>query len=130
MRSLIRLILESPWNAIRSRVEQLDLGMTDAQRKECTAKIKQLAEVRSSNVDGVYGFPFLSSLFSLCLYFDRKYSDSIVRRYRFNIQTSNNQPLLKGIDHSAPGTQGAAGTSEPAAKKLRTQLDQDAAKCC
>jgi len=33
-----------------------------------------LADIRSLNVDDVYGFRFLSS----CLDFDRKYSDSIV----------------------------------------------------
>jgi len=107
-------------------VKQLDLNMTDSQHKECTAKIKKLADIRSLNVDDVYGFGFLPS----CLYFDRKYSDSIVRRYRFNIQTSNYQPLLKGIDHSPPGTQGVPGTGEPAAKKSRAQLEHDAAKCC
>jgi homocitrate synthase len=98
------------WNAIKSRVEQLDLDMTDAQCKECTAKIKQLADVRPLNVDDV---------------------DGIIRQYHFNIKTGNNQPLLKGIDHPAPGIQeAAADTGEPAAKKLRTELDQDAAKCC
>jgi len=41
------------WNAIKSRVDQLDLSLSDAQVKECTAKIKQLADVRSLNVDDV-----------------------------------------------------------------------------
>ncbi|KAG0635167.1 HMGL-like-domain-containing protein [Tuber brumale] len=98
------------WNAIKSRVEQLDLDMTDAQCKECTAKIKLLADVRPLNVDDV---------------------DGIIRQYHFNIKTGNNQPLLKGIDHPAPGIQeAAADTGEPAAKKLRTELDHDAAECC
>ncbi|PWW76918.1 homocitrate synthase [Tuber magnatum] len=97
------------WNAIKSRVEQLDLDMTDAQCKECTAKVKQLADVRPLNVDDV---------------------DSIIRQYHFNIKTGNDQPLLKGIDHPAPGIQEAADDGEPAAKRLRTELDQDAAKCC
>ncbi|KAM5386935.1 hypothetical protein ACJZ2D_000228 [Fusarium nematophilum] len=34
------------WNAVKSRVEQLGLTMTDDQVKEATAKIKQLADVR------------------------------------------------------------------------------------
>lgn len=42
------------WNAIKSRVEQLNLDMTDAQCKECTANIKKLADVRPLNVDDVY----------------------------------------------------------------------------
>ena len=42
------------WNAIKSRVEQLNLDLTDAQCKECTARIKKLADVRPLNVDDVY----------------------------------------------------------------------------
>lgn len=49
------------WNAIKSRVEQLNLDMTDAQCKECTANIKQLADVRPLNVDDVYVFTFFST---------------------------------------------------------------------
>ncbi|CAD0037632.1 unnamed protein product [Aureobasidium pullulans] len=39
------------WNAIKSRVEQLSLTMTDAQVKLCTAKIKALADVRPIAID-------------------------------------------------------------------------------
>lgn len=39
------------WNAIKSRVEQLDLDMTDEQIKQCTSKIKKLADIRPLNVD-------------------------------------------------------------------------------
>ncbi|KAI0137415.1 HMGL-like-domain-containing protein [Xylariales sp. AK1849] len=39
------------WNAIKSRAEQLNIDMTDAQYKECTAKIKALADVRQITVD-------------------------------------------------------------------------------
>lgn len=35
------------WNAIKSRAEQLNIKMTDAQYKECTAKIKALADRKS-----------------------------------------------------------------------------------
>jgi homocitrate synthase len=41
------------WNAIKSRAEQLNLDMTDAQCKEVTAKIKELADIRPLNVDDV-----------------------------------------------------------------------------
>ncbi|KAL9073603.1 MAG: hypothetical protein Q9161_002845 [Pseudevernia consocians] len=34
------------WNAIKSRVNQLGLDMTDSQIKSCTAKIKAMADVR------------------------------------------------------------------------------------
>lgn len=39
------------WNAIKSRAQQLDIEMTDAQYKECTTKIKALADIRPINVD-------------------------------------------------------------------------------
>ncbi|KAI5850222.1 HMGL-like-domain-containing protein [Morchella snyderi] len=97
------------WNAIKSRVEQLNLDMTDAQCKECTANIKQLADVRPLNVDDV---------------------DSIIRQYHFNIKTGKDTPLLKGLDHPAPVIDEMAVDGEPAAKKLRSEIDQDATKCC
>jgi homocitrate synthase len=34
------------WNAIKSRAIQLGMDMTDEQYKACTAKIKQLADIR------------------------------------------------------------------------------------
>lgn len=39
------------WNAIKSRVEQLGLQMTDEQVKACTAKIKKLADIRPLGLD-------------------------------------------------------------------------------
>lgn len=39
------------WNAIKSRCDQLGVTMTDAQYKECTAKIKALADVRKIGID-------------------------------------------------------------------------------
>jgi len=43
------------WNAIKSRVEQLDLLLTDDQCKEVTQKVKKLADVRQLNIDDVDG---------------------------------------------------------------------------
>lgn len=39
------------WNAIKSRAQQLKIEMTDAQYKECTAKIKALADIRPIAID-------------------------------------------------------------------------------
>ncbi|OAQ73241.1 homocitrate synthase, mitochondrial precursor [Pochonia chlamydosporia 170] len=39
------------WNAIKSRVEQLGLSMTDEQVKEVTQKIKQMADIRPLAID-------------------------------------------------------------------------------
>ncbi|BGP40368.1 homocitrate synthase lys21 [Rhodotorula kratochvilovae] len=41
------------WNAVKSRVEQLELEMTDDQVKDVTAKIKELADVRTQTMDDV-----------------------------------------------------------------------------
>ena len=35
------------WNAVKSRVEQLGLKLNDDQIKDATAKIKELADVRT-----------------------------------------------------------------------------------
>ncbi|KAL2203787.1 homocitrate synthase [Sarocladium strictum] len=39
------------WNAVRSRVDQLGLPMTDVQVKECTQKIKAMADIRPLGID-------------------------------------------------------------------------------
>ncbi|KAF8005073.1 hypothetical protein HF325_000530 [Metschnikowia pulcherrima] len=41
------------WNAIKSRVDQLNLHLTDEQCKEVTDKIKKLGDVRQLNIDDV-----------------------------------------------------------------------------
>lgn len=58
------------------------------------------------------------------------FSDSIIRQYHFNIKTGKDTPLLKGLDHPAPVIDEMAVDGEPAAKKLRSEIDQDATKCC
>lgn len=41
------------WNAVKSRAEQLNLTMTDEQVKDATAKIKELADVRTQSMEDV-----------------------------------------------------------------------------
>ncbi|CAG8658052.1 11299_t:CDS:2 [Acaulospora colombiana] len=41
------------WNAVKSRVEQLKLVLTDDQIKDATAKIKELADVRTQSMEDV-----------------------------------------------------------------------------
>ncbi|KAF4551998.1 Homocitrate synthase [Elsinoe fawcettii] len=64
------------WNAIKSRVEQLGLSMTDAQVKVCTAKIKALADVRPIAIDD---------------------ADSIIRTFHGNLQKGTDAPLLPNM---------------------------------
>ncbi|CAG8462402.1 9351_t:CDS:2 [Ambispora gerdemannii] len=41
------------WNAVKNRVEQLDLTLTDEQVKQVTNKIKQLADIRPQSMEDV-----------------------------------------------------------------------------
>lgn len=62
------------WNAIKSRAEQLGLGMTDAQVKAVTIKIKALADIRPLAIDD---------------------ADSIIRNFHFNLSAAKEKPLLE-----------------------------------
>jgi len=64
------------WNAIKSRVEQLQLSMTDAQVKMVTQKIKALADVRPIAIDD---------------------ADSIIRTFHFNLNAKEEKPLLPNM---------------------------------
>lgn len=64
------------WNAIKSRAHQLNINMTDAQFKECTMKIKSMADVRPIAVDD---------------------ADSIIRAFDRNIKLGENKPLLHSL---------------------------------
>lgn len=61
------------WNAIRSRAQQLNVSMTEKQYKECTAKIKALADIRPIAIDD---------------------ADSIIRAYYRNVQSGEESPLM------------------------------------
>jgi homocitrate synthase len=61
------------WNAIKSRAEQLGLGMTEAQIKAVTLKIKAMADVRPLAIDD---------------------ADSIIRNFHFNLSAKEEKPLL------------------------------------
>lgn len=100
------------WNAIKSRVEQLNLDLTDAQCKECTARIKKLADVRPLNVDDV---------------------DSIIRQFHANVKEGAiDKPLSipAGVDTIMAEASEEASGGEPASKKLKQDVNGDAARCC
>ncbi|KAL4936779.1 hypothetical protein BDV06DRAFT_85736 [Aspergillus oleicola] len=61
------------WNAIKSRAQQLNVHMTDDQYKECTAKIKALADIRPIAIDD---------------------ADSVIRAYYRNLSSGENKPLM------------------------------------
>lgn len=62
------------WNAIKSRAEQIGLGMTDAQIKAVTVKIKALADIRPLAIDD---------------------ADSIIRNFHFNLSADKERELIE-----------------------------------
>lgn len=70
------------WNAIKSRVEQLGLGMSDDQVKILTSKIKQMADVRPLAIDD---------------------TDSIIRTFHMNLKEQDNH-----VENGAPVENGTS----------------------
>jgi len=64
------------WNAIKSRADQLNLKMTDAQYKECTAKVKALADIRKVTLDD---------------------TDAIISAYHHNLYNDDTKPLIDNL---------------------------------
>ncbi|TVY13844.1 Mitochondrial homocitrate synthase [Lachnellula arida] len=64
------------WNAIKSRATQLQIEMTDAQYKECTASIKALADIRPIAIDD---------------------ADSIIRAFHRNLRLEKAADLLPNM---------------------------------
>ena len=64
------------WNAIKSRAQQLSIEMTDAQYKECTTKIKALADIRPIAIDD---------------------ADSIIHAFHRNLLRGEDKPLLPNM---------------------------------
>lgn len=64
------------WNAIKSRCEQLGLHMTDAEYKQCTAKVKALADIRRLTLDD---------------------TDAIIRNFHKSIATGTDVPLVDDL---------------------------------
>ncbi len=61
------------WNAIKSRAAQLNIEMTDAEFKQCTTKIKALADVRPIKVTD---------------------ADTIIRAFHRNLNSAVEVPIL------------------------------------
>lgn len=66
------------WNAIKSRVQQLNLDMTDSQIKQCTTRIKAMADVRHLTIED---------------------TDTIINSFYENLYSDNNtdKPLLDNM---------------------------------
>ncbi|PKS11472.1 hypothetical protein jhhlp_003236 [Lomentospora prolificans] len=75
------------WNAVKTRVAQLGLSMTDEQCKEVTAKIKALADIRPIAIDD---------------------ADSIIRGYHLHLQDQH------AVQNQAKAAEPAVETSDAA----------------
>jgi len=98
------------WNAIKSRVEQLGLTMTDAQIKVVTQKIKALADVRPIAIDD---------------------ADSIIRTFHLNITEGEEKPLLPNMTAEEQAKFEKAErelASEPEKRALDQAAEEPAAK--
>ncbi|KAG0664104.1 homocitrate synthase lys21 [Maudiozyma exigua] len=90
------------WNAIKSRVDQLNLSLTDDQVKEVTAKIKKMGDIRPLNIDDV---------------------DSIIKDFHQEVTT----PMLQGKApalSTSPSESSLKLDNEPPAKKAKTSTAQ------
>lgn len=64
------------WNAIKSRCEQLNITMTDAQVKQCTQKIKAMADVRKLAIED---------------------TDTIIKTFHQNLNAREEKPLIADL---------------------------------
>ncbi|KAL9053032.1 MAG: hypothetical protein Q9162_005020 [Coniocarpon cinnabarinum] len=64
------------WNAIKSRCQQLNIEMTDAQVKQCTQKIKVMADVRKLAIED---------------------TDSIIKTFHSNLSATEERPLIADL---------------------------------
>ena len=96
------------WNAIKSRAQQLNIDMTDAQYKECTAKIKALADIRPLAIDD---------------------ADSIIHAFHRNIKSGEyariELPNMTGIEKRKLEAQEAADSSMPGKRRLEDTVAEE-----
>ncbi len=90
------------WNAVKSRVEQLGLQMTDNQVKDATNKIKELADVRTQSMEDVdtvlrvYHSGVVSGELEIG---DRQTFDRLLQRHR---DLSNASPTEESLPSTEP----------------------------
>lgn len=96
------------WNAIKSRVNQLGLDMTDSQIKSCTARIKAMADVRHLAIED---------------------TDSIINAFYENLysEKAGEKPLLDDMtaeEKTAFAKKEAELSQEPESQHLDQIVDQ------
>lgn len=97
------------WNAIKSRAQQLNIELSDAQCKECTTKIKALADIRPIAIDD---------------------ADSVIHAFHRNITRGEDHPIV--LPNMTPkeaellANKEAEIADEPEKRALDDQADGDA----
>lgn len=91
------------WNAIKSRATQLKIEMTDEECKECTQKIKALADIRPIAVDD---------------------ADSIIRAFHCSTKLGNPTDLTPNMTEKENALNGG-NKQDPSPSKKRP-VDNDA----
>lgn len=95
------------WNAIKSRAQQLNIEMTDAQYKECTVKIKALADIRPLAIDD---------------------ADSIIHAFYRNIKHGKNEKILLKNMSEKEQAQLEKAERELAAEPEKHKLEEEVAE--
>ncbi|KAL8924755.1 MAG: hypothetical protein Q9208_003844 [Pyrenodesmia sp. 3 TL-2023] len=93
------------WNAIKSRCDQLGLEMTDAQIKQCTVKIKAMADIRKLAIED---------------------TDVIINQFYHNLSSETEKPLLADLtteEKKAFAEKEKELSGEPDMKKLDALAD-------
>lgn len=71
------------WNAIKSRVQQLNLDMTDSQIKQCTTRIKAMADVRHLTIEDTDTI--------INAFYENLYSESIAKKPLLDDMTAHEE---------------------------------------
>lgn len=114
------------WNAVKSRVEQLKLVLSDDQVKDVTNKIKELADVRTQSMDDVDTVLRVCKYYIVCDVRRRIVSNAASCTVDHQGVTSGNLQLRQGAifdkllaSHKSASESGDAEDG-PAKKKVKT----------
>lgn len=86
------------WNAIKSRASQLNIEMSETEYKQCTAKIKQLADIRPIAIDD---------------------ADSIIRAFHRGLKTGHDVELLPNLTEEEKAALAKVGEPNAATAEQR-----------
>ncbi|GAA95487.1 uncharacterized protein L969DRAFT_85161 [Mixia osmundae IAM 14324] len=112
------------WNAVKSRVNQLNLELTDEQVKDVTSKIKELADVKTQSMEDVDA---LLRVYHRAIHAGElevgqsKVLDKLIQRHRSASNASSNgtAPETNGHTNGVKTHANGHANGEPTAKRAR-----------